>query len=137
MHRPSVIAAHRAASFSAAAISDDPRADAAGAATTAAWGAVIAASNLLDLGSAEDAGRHEDEDDGENREGGDVLVLDREIGRPEGLDEADDQAAEHRAGERADAAEHRGRERLDPRDEAVGEAHHAVIEEVHGAGDGG
>src|SRR4051794_35227172 len=134
MHRPSVIAAQRAASLSAATISDDPRADVAGAATTAAWGAVIAASNPLHLASAEDAGRHEDEHDGEDREGGDVLVLDREIGRPERLDQADDQAAEHRAGEGADAAEHRGRERLDPGNEAVGEAHHAVIKEVHGPG---
>ena len=58
-----------------------------------------ARSDLLDLGPAEQARRHEDQDDGEDREGGDVLVLDGEIGRPEGLDQPDDEPAENRAGE--------------------------------------
>ena len=70
-------------------------------------------------------------------EGRDVLVVDGEIGRPHGLDQADQQAAEHRAGQRADAAEHGGGEGLHARHEAVGEAHHAVVHQVHRAGDGG
>jgi hypothetical protein len=37
-------------------------------------------SDLLDLGATEQTGRHEDENDGEDRERRDVLVLDREIG---------------------------------------------------------
>ncbi len=41
------------------------------------------ASDLLDVRPAENAGGHEDEDNGEDRERGDVLVVDREIGRPE------------------------------------------------------
>ena len=61
------------------------------------------------------------------RERGDVLVVDREIGRPHALDEADQQAAEHGARQRADAAEHGRREGLDAGHEAVGEVDDAVV----------
>src|SRR6185437_5716212 len=72
-------------------------------------------SDFFDFGPAEQAGRHEDQHDNEDREGGDVLVLDRKIGRPEGLDQSDREAAEHGARQRADSAEHRRRECLDAR----------------------
>ena len=88
-------------------------------------------------GRAEQAGRHEDQRHGEDREGGDVLVVDREVGRPQRLDQADEQAAEHGARQRADAAEHGGGEGLDAGHEAVGEVHDAVVEHVEHAGDGG
>src|ERR1700730_4471107 len=94
-------------------------------------------SDFLDVGPAEQALRQEDERDREDREGGDILVVRREIGRPHGLDQADQQPADHCARQRADAAEHRGGERLHAGHEAVGEIHHAVEHEIHGAGDGG
>ena len=88
-------------------------------------------------GPAEDALRQEDHGDREDRKGGDVLVVDRQIGRPQGLDQADQQSAEHGAGQRADAAEHRGGERLHAGHEAVGEADDAIVHQVERAGDGG
>src|SRR5882762_5332445 len=94
-------------------------------------------SYLLDFGSSQQALRQEDQRDGEDRERRDVLVIDREVGRPHGFDQADQQSADHGAGERADAAEHRRREGFDAGHEAVIEADHAVIHQVHGAGDGG
>ena len=69
-------------------------------------------------------------------EGGDILVVDREVGRPQGLDEADQQSAQDGAGERADAAQHGGCEGLDPRHEAIVEVHDAVVDHEHEAGDG-
>src|SRR6478735_1786011 len=110
MHRPRATRAAKPASFKAATMSKPAAAAAvafaAGAAVRA--GALIVLSlDLLDFRPPEDAGRHEDQHDGENREGRDVLVLDREVSRPEDLDQADDEPAEHRAGKGADAAEHR------------------------------
>jgi hypothetical protein len=70
------------------------------------------------------------------RERRDVLVVDREVGRPESLDEPDQEAAEHRAGQRSDAPEHGGREGFDARHEAVGEAHDAVVHHPQEPGDG-
>src|SRR5262249_9807125 len=81
-------------------------------------------SHLLHVGSAEQPLRHEDQGDGEDREGGDILVVGGEIGRPERFDQPDQQSADDRAGERADAAQDGGGERLDPGREAVGEADH-------------
>src|ERR1051326_4179435 len=92
-------------------------------------------SDFLDLRAAENSGRQEDQHDHQHREGGDVLVLDREIGRPEGLDQPDEQPAAHRAGQRADAAEHRRREGFHAGDEADVEVDHAVVEQVHDASD--
>src|SRR3546814_15294494 len=54
-------------------------------------------SHLLDFGAAEQARGAEDQNDDQNREDGDILVFDAEIGRPEGLDQADQQTAEHGA----------------------------------------
>src|SRR5882757_9834886 len=48
-------------------------------------------SHLLHVRPAENALRQEDHGDGQDREGGDVLVVGREISRPHGLDEADQQ----------------------------------------------
>src|SRR5712691_1173574 len=94
-------------------------------------------SDLLDFRSAENAGGQEDQDHDEDRKRRNVLVLDGKIGGPEGLDQADEEAAEHGARQRADAAKDRGGERLDAGDEADEEIDHAVIEQVHDAGDRG
>src|SRR5690349_4596561 len=50
-------------------------------------------SDFLDVRPAEQALRQEDERDGEHREGRDVLVVDREIGRPHGFDQPDQDPA--------------------------------------------
>src|SRR5712671_3121079 len=63
------------------------------AARRAARAAGAAMSDFLDIRPAEQALRQEDERDGEDREGGDVLVVDRKIGRPHGLDQPDQDAA--------------------------------------------
>ncbi len=94
-------------------------------------------SDFFDFGPAEQAGRKEDQHDDQDRERGDVLVFDREVGRPQRLDQSDGEAAEHCAGQRADAAEDCGGERLDAGDKAHEEIDEAVIEQVHHAGDGG
>src|SRR5262249_40309314 len=86
---------------------------------------VVMPSHRLHVGSAGQRRRHEDQGDGEDREGGDILVVGGEIGRPERFDQPDQQSADDRAGERADAAQDGGGERLDPGREAVGEADHA------------
>ena len=57
-------------------------------------------SDLFDFWPAEDAGRQEDQNDGQDRKGGDILVVDREIGRPHAFDEADEQAAKEEIKER-------------------------------------
>src|ERR1019366_472162 len=67
-------------------------------------------SHLLDIRPAEQALRQEDQGDGEHGEGGDVLVVDGKIGRPHGLDQADQNAADYRARQRANAAQYRGGE---------------------------
>src|SRR5580698_6576638 len=72
-------------------------------------------SDLLDVRPAEQALRQEDQGDRQHREGGDVFVVDGKVGRPEGLDQADQEAAHHGAGQRADAAEHSGGERFHTR----------------------
>src|SRR5581483_9093735 len=89
-------------------------------------GATAGISNLLHVRPSEQPLRQEDHGDGENGEDSDILVIDREIGRPESLDQADQQSADHRARKRADAAEHGGGKCLDARNEAVGEAHHSI-----------
>src|SRR6204780_3730716 len=94
-------------------------------------------SDLLDIRPAEQALRQEDQGDGEHGEGGDVLVVDGEVSRPEGLDQADQDAAAPRAGQRADAAEHGCGKRFHARHKAVGKGHDTIVPQVHGAGDGG
>src|ERR1700722_6212511 len=51
-------------------------------------------SDLLDIRPAEQALRQEDQGDGQHRESGDVLVVDGKVSRPEGFDQADQEAAE-------------------------------------------
>src|SRR4051794_17946106 len=105
-----VISAVRPASFSAL--------------PTSTRGAVATLmSYLLDFGPPQQTLRQEDQRDGEDGKGGDVLVVDREVGRPHGFDQADQQASNHGAGQRADAAENGCGERLDAGHEAVGETH--------------
>jgi hypothetical protein len=77
--------------------------------------------------------RSKDEHEHQDRERRDVLVLDREIGRPERLDQADEQAAEHCSRHRADAAEHRRGERLHAGEEADVEVDHPVVQQEHQA----
>src|SRR5580704_9219416 len=74
-------------------------------------------SDLLDIRPTEQALRQEDQGNRQHREGGDIFVVDGEVGRPEGLDQADQEAADHGAGQRADAAEHGGGERFHARHE--------------------
>src|SRR3981081_314313 len=104
-----------------------------GARLLAGWGMTVATSppsNFFDFRPAPHAGRTADQHDNQERECRDVLVLDREICRPQGLDQADQKAAEHRAGQRADAAEHRRCKSLDPGDEAHVEIHQAILQQI-------
>src|SRR5579863_5111360 len=55
-------------------------------------------SDLLDIRPAEQALWQEDQRDRQNGKGGDVLVVDGKVRRPQRLDQADDQSADHRAG---------------------------------------
>src|SRR5260370_17885153 len=87
-------------------------------------------SHLLHIRSPEDPLRQEDHGYGENGEGSDVLVVDREIRRPHRLDQPDQKAADDGAWERSDASQHRRREGFHPRHEALGEAHDPVIHEI-------
>src|SRR5260221_3737232 len=57
-------------------------------------------SHLLHVRSPEDALRQEDHGYGENCEGNDVLVIEREIRRPHRLHQPDPQAAHDRVSER-------------------------------------
>src|SRR5207247_2759610 len=82
-------------------------------------------SRALSDDLAQQALGSEDEDHDEHREGEDVLVLgaeraarqQRQIGGREGLEQAEHEAADHRARNIADAAEHGGGERLQPGNE--------------------
>src|SRR3979411_2679550 len=56
--------------------------------------AAAAMSDFLDIRSSEQALRQEDERDGEDGESRDVLVVGREIGRPQRLDQANQEAAD-------------------------------------------
>src|SRR5580692_7519585 len=80
-------------------------------------------SDLLDIRPAEQALRQEDQSDRKHREGGDVFIVDGKVGRPEGLDQTNQEAADHGAGQRADAAEHGCGKRLNARHETVGKGH--------------
>src|ERR1043165_1345974 len=89
------------------------------------WGVSSSAtSDLVHVGLAEDAGRPDDDDHDQQRE--DVEVLERralrQIARRVRLREADDQSAEHRAGDAPDPPDHGRREAL----EAGQEAHEVV-----------
>ena len=55
-----------------------------------------AISDLLDFRAAEQALRQEDHHHDQDRERGDVLVVGREVGRPERLDQADERARRSR-----------------------------------------
>src|SRR3989442_15096710 len=58
-----------------------------------------AISHLLHVGSPQNALRQKDHRDREDGEDGNVLVIDREVSRPQRLDETDEQATKHGAGE--------------------------------------
>src|ERR1700716_837638 len=75
--------------------------------------------HLLHVRPAQNPLGQEDHGDGENGEGGDVLVVGGEVRRPHRLDEADQQAAKDGARKRADAPEDRGGECLHAGHEAV------------------
>src|SRR3984893_7842726 len=97
-NRPKAISPVKAASRSAPAIS------------TRSLCAPACISDLLDIRPAEQTLRQEDQCDHQHGKSRDVLVVDGKVSRPERLDQADQQAADHRAGQRTDAAEHRGGE---------------------------
>src|SRR5215218_2492214 len=88
-------------------------------------------SDFFDFGPAEQAGRKEDQHHDQDRERRNILVLDREISRPQGFDQTDQKSTQHGARKRADAAQHRRGERLDAGDEAHEKIHQPVIQEVH------
>src|SRR5262245_52972473 len=98
-------------------------------------GASSAISHLLDFRPAENALRQENHRNGENRESGNVLVVDREIGRPESLNQPAQEPAENRARHGAKPPEAGRGKGFHAGDEAIGEANHAVIDEVHRARD--
>jgi hypothetical protein len=69
---------------------------------------------------AEQAVRLDQHDDQQHDVGGDVLEALRQVEAGQRLDDADDQAADDRAGDRAEAAQHRGREGLQADEAHVG-----------------
>src|SRR5665213_2629783 len=92
---------------------------------------------FLDIRPAEQALRQEYQCYRQYGKGRDVFIVDGKISRPECFNQTDQDAADHGAWQRADAAKHGGSESLHARHEPVGETHHAIIHQVHGAGDGG
>src|SRR5258706_5360704 len=74
--------------------------------------------HLADVGPAEQALRTEDHERDQDREDDQVGPLRRDVALGVRLGEAEQEAAGHRTGNRADAADHRGCETLQPRDEA-------------------
>src|SRR5262249_57431582 len=92
-------------------------------------------SDLLDVGPAQQPLRQENQSDCQYGESGDILVVDREVSRPQRFNQSDQKTADDCARERADSAEHRRSEGLHARDKAVGKRDHAVIHQIHGAGD--
>src|SRR6267154_3769550 len=92
--------------------------------------------HLLDIGPTEDALRHENHHNGEDRESGHVLVGAGHILRPQRLDEADQEPAQHGTRQGTNAAEDGRREGLYAGNEAVVEAYDTVEGEVERAGDG-
>src|SRR5215469_13017875 len=54
-------------------------------------------SDFFDIGPAEQTLRQEDQGDRQHRKGGHVLVVDGKVGRPQRLDQADQNAADHGA----------------------------------------
>src|SRR5674536_261436 len=83
-----------------------PASRSARAISTRWFGAPSPISHLLDIRPAEQALRQEDQCDGEHGKGGDVLVVDGKIGRPHGLYQANQDAADQRARQGADGAQH-------------------------------
>src|ERR1700694_2061135 len=63
----------------------------------------LAISDLLDVRPAEQALRQEDQSDGQHGEGGDVLVVEGKVGRPERVDQGDQDAGDDGARQRAEA----------------------------------
>src|ERR1700738_3411746 len=68
-------------------------------------------SHFLHVRPTQKTLRQKDHGNGEDGEGGNVFVVRGEVGRPQGFDQADEEAAEHGTGQRADAAQHGGGER--------------------------
>src|SRR5690348_4672204 len=97
----------------------------------------LTGSHLLELGLAEQpAGPHQHHDD-EQQEYQQVAVGRGDVAGDEGLRQADQQAAEHRTGDRPDAADHRGGERLEAGDEADRARHLVEQQPSHDPGHAG
>src|SRR5215468_10799366 len=77
-------------------------------------------SDLLDVGPAQQPLGQENQGDCQYGESGDILVVDREVSRPQRFNQSDQKTADDCARERADSAEHRRREGLHAGDKAVG-----------------
>src|SRR5665213_4628224 len=92
--------------------------------------------NFLRHSFAKQARRSENQDQDEDREDHDVGPLRalRNVLRRERLDQADQEAAEHRARDVTDAAEYRGRKSLEAGFEAVEEPGRAVVNAADEAG---
>ena len=112
-------------------VADPPREVGEGAGAVPALDAAV----MLGLRSlAEDAGRLEDEDEGQDQEDEELRPAGVAQGGRGVLDEADDEAAEHGAGDVADAAEDGGGERLESGVEPEVEADIAEAQAPHDAG---
>src|SRR5205807_2067011 len=93
--------------------------------------------DLFRLGLAEEAGRAEQQDEHHHHEGDGVAVAGELAAADEGFDHADEQAADDRAGDVADAAQHRGGERFDAGHDAHERVDLRVGQAVEDAGHGG
>src|SRR5215468_5248163 len=98
---------------------------------------VIAGLRLADHHAAEEAGGAEDEHDDQDREDDDVGPAGRQQLSAEGLDQADDDAAQHRPGDAADPAEDRRRESAQARGVPDHVAREVVVEAEHQPGGAG
>src|SRR6516162_11667037 len=71
-------------------------------------------SDLLDIRPAQQPLRQENQSDRQHGESGDILVVDREISRPQRFNQPDQKTAYNGARQRADTAKHRRGEGLHP-----------------------
>src|SRR3712207_9593784 len=109
MPRSGVSSTAATKAVTAASLTAGPRANraVAGRVSACAWAMI---SDLLDLGSAQQARGQEDQHDHEDAEGRHVLVLDGEVARPEGLHEPQHEPAQHRTRDRRSEERRVGKE---------------------------
>jgi hypothetical protein len=93
-------------------------------------------SCIIDI-LAHDSSRFEVQHGDQDNESKHVLVLTGDVSGAEDFHHADDQSAQHGAGDIADAAQHGGGKGLDAGQKTHVVAHRAVVEPHHDAGGGG